>query len=517
MERSEKMKKDHNKTIQCKNQHHKSLKQRIRFITNLSTFMSVALMIVIFMVLINFAITKLGDEAISYYMNQVQIIVDRFTEKSGDEVTADEFTKNPFFISDMNNLINLVPIFSVEIRVEDELVYLVDAGELLKRIFDFDELEEIEETDLNATELQTLKEYSSQTAVLYDANDNVIGTLRVGIDFRIQGLIYLSMISAILFSGVIVLLVMKFITMLISKPILNPLKKLQNQMERLADEHYEDINPSLIVDRRTVREVKELSEVTNRLLAKMIRFNEVVTQSEKMASVGQLTAAITHEINTPLGVIASNVNLIKQISEEARNTEDHEELKFLLDTVVDASLTSEEASLRIQKIIKSLRSFSRIDQADFVPADLNDSIQSTIVLTTNLHKNRIQIVEKLGDIPEVPCYIGLINQVFMNLLVNAIQAIENKGTITIESYQEDQEVCVRFTDTGCGIPQTSLYRIFEYGYTTKQPGSGSGIGLALSKNIMQKHHGVIDVESAVGQGTSMTVRIPLQQPNKEVR
>ncbi|MBN2221096.1 MAG: hypothetical protein JW708_02745 [Vallitaleaceae bacterium] len=511
------MKKEQTKALQCKNHHHKSLKQRIRFITNLSTFMSVALMILIFMGLINFAITKLGDEAVSYYMNQVQIIVDRFTEKSVEEVTADEFTKNPFFISDMNNLINLVPIFSVEIRVEDELVYMVDAGELLKRLFTIEEIQEMQGADLEDADLQMLKEYASQTTVLYDAEDHPIGTLRVGIDFRIQGMIYLLMISAIIFSGIIVLIVMKFVTMLISKPILNPLKKLQNQMEKLADEHYEDINPSLIVERRTVREVKELSEVTNRLLAKMIRFNEVVTQSEKMASVGQLTAAITHEINTPLGVIASNVNLIKQISEEARNTQDQEELKFLLDTVVDASLTSEEASLRIQKIIKSLRSFSRIDQADFMPADLNDSIQSTIVLTTNLHKNRIQIIEKLGDIPEVPCYIGLINQVFMNLLVNAIQAIESKGTITIESYREDQEVCVRFTDTGCGIPQTSIYRIFEYGYTTKQPGSGSGIGLALSKNIMQKHHGVIEVESVVGQGTTMTVRIPLQQPNREVR
>jgi two-component system NtrC family sensor kinase len=312
------------------------------------------------------------------------------------------------------------------------------------------------------------------------------------------------------------MLIMGLLGKVLTKPILNPINELIGKLNLLADEEYENLAPSLSVNSEDFREVYELSLATNRLLNKMLDYNEVITQSEKMASVGQLTAAITHEINTPLGAINANVGMIKLLSESMTDEiSTGDEGTEIMENIIEAAKLSEEACVRIDKIIRSLKMYTRIDQVDFMPADINESIRSVIVLTTNLHKNRVIVKTEFGDVPNVFCHIGLINQVFMNIFINAIQSIENKGEVSIKTYADKENVYVTIADTGCGISSNNIYDIFQYGFTTKQPGSGSGIGLALSNNIIKKHNGSIEVDSKEGEGSVFTVTIPINRNNIE--
>lgn len=484
---------------------HKSLKNRFKFMVNLSTFFTVIIMSVMFLFIVNRMLNIIGTSTSKYYIEQIDVIVSRVIENSKTDVEAKDFFQNNMFQKEMDRVSNIIPVFSIRIEIQGDVIF-----ERNSRIF----LKLAANTEASNAPIGLDKEDYKGTKVskiILDKKGSEIGEIRVGIDSRLVWMIYIGIVASLLLGGVFVLIIMRIITTMMTKPILRPLNILQKQMEQLADENYENVNPSLTIDKRTVREVYELANVTNRLLNKMVNYNEVITQTEKMASVGQLTAAITHEINTPLGTINSNVNMIKLIAGEASNLEDLEMLREMNENIKESAELSEEASKRIQEIIKSLRSFSRIDQADFMPADINESIRSVIILTTNLHKNRIHIEEKLGEIPNVSCYIGLINQVFMNIIINAIQAIDGKGTITIETSADDTFVYSKITDTGCGISSKNIYRIFEYGFTTKQPGSGSGIGLALSNNIIKKHNGAILVDSEEGKGTTFTVKIPINQ------
>jgi len=506
------MKKRHMK-IKEKCIKHRSLKNRIRFMVNLSTFFTVIIMSIMFLFFVNRMVFIIGTSTSEYYVEQIQTVVSRTLENGTHDLKTNNFLQNRMFQDEMVRLGNIVPVFSINMEIDGTMVFNRDAETFFKNYLGVESNREISNKSLA---FDTLNFNGTKvTKILNDNKGNAIGSVRVGIDTRIEWLIYMGILLALVLGGLIVLLLMKIITSITVQPILKPLNRLQKQMEELADENYENVNPTLIVDKKTVREVYDLANVTNQLINKMVGYNEVITQSEKMASVGQLTAAITHEINTPLGTINSNVNMIKLMAEEASTIGDVEGLLEMNENIKESAALSEEACERIQKIIKSLRSFSRIDQADFMPSDINESIRSVITLTTNLHKNRIHIEEKLGEIPKVSCYIGLINQVFMNLIINAIQSIDGKGTITIETSSDNTFVYARITDTGCGISKRNIYRIFEYGFTTKQPGSGSGIGLALSKNIVKKHNGVILVDSQEGEGTTITVKIPINQEKTE--
>jgi signal transduction histidine kinase len=474
---------------------YKSLKNRFKIIVNISTLLTVLIMSIMFLFVVNRMITEVGTAASSYYVDRIQDTLTR----------SNEINDENMFQKEMEKLSSVFPIFSIRVVINNQVVFNSTAEGFYNK-FQENKMpkEQIAPPSIDAADnFQGIK----VTKQLVDKNNNTVGEARVGVNNRIQLIIYIGIIITLLIGGIIVIIIMKIITSIMTKPILNPLSSLQKRMEELADENIDNIKPTLILDKKSVQEVCDLTNVTNRLLNKMVEYNEVITQSEKMASVGQLTAAITHEINTPLGAINSNVNMIKLLSEEAETSDDKEMLQSINQNIKESAALSEEACMKIQEIIKSLRSFSRIDQADFMPADINDSIRSVIILTTNLHKNRIQIIEKFGDIPEVSCYIGLMNQVFMNIIINAIQAIDGKGTITIETSADETYAYAKFTDTGCGISPKNIYRIFEYGFTTKQPGSGSGIGLALSKNIIKKHNGEILVDSKEGQGTTFTIKI----------
>lgn len=235
-------------------------------------------------------------------------------------------------------------------------------------------------------------------------------------------------------------------------------------------------------------------------------------QSEKMASVGMLTAAITHEINTPMGAINSNAQLEDMVLESMagnRIIQEDEELSSLFARLKEVNDINLIACDRIIEIIKSLKSFSRLDQAEFQEANINDGIKSVLVLTRNLLKNRITVHEDYAELPMVKCFPGQLNQVIMNIVVNASQAIEGEGDLYIRTYQGENNVYIAIKDTGIGIRQEDISKLFDPGYTTKGVGVGLGLGLYLSYNIMHGHKGDITVNSEVGKGAEFILRIPM--------
>jgi len=182
-------------------------------------------------------------------------------------------------------------------------------------------------------------------------------------------------------------------------------------------------------------------------------------------------------------------------------------LKLLRDNVGLISGASE----RIVTIVRSLKNFARLDEAEFKRVDLREGLESTLALVHHELKNRAEVIEEYGDIPSIACYPNQLNQVFMNLLVNAAQAIDGQGTITVRTYAEGEQVCVQIADTGKGIAPEHLERIFDPGFTTKGVGVGTGLGLSISYNIVQQHGGQILVESALGEGTTFTLKLPMRR------
>ena len=254
-----------------------------------------------------------------------------------------------------------------------------------------------------------------------------------------------------------------------------------------------------------------------------------LVQQEKMAALGRLVAGIAHEMNTPIGTINSNADtlgrsLVKlrdivtsESSDEA--VRENRDLQHVLSVVEDISRVNQLASERIVDIVTTLRNFARLDEADLKTADLHEGLESTLTLVRHELKNRVRVVKQYGDIPPIRCHPNQINQVFMNLLVNASQAVEGKGEVRIKTFREDDMVNVQISDTGVGIPPENLSRIFDPGFTTKGVGVGTGLGLSICFKIVQDHGGNIDVETAIGKGSTFTVRLPVgdvesaQQPS----
>ena len=176
----------------------------------------------------------------------------------------------------------------------------------------------------------------------------------------------------------------------------------------------------------------------------------------------------------------------------------------------DIARINQLASERIVCIVRSLRNFARLDEAELKTADLHEGLDSTLTLVRHQLKNRIEVVKEYGDIPAIRCRPNQLNQVFMNLLVNAAQAVEGKGRITIRTFQSGDIVNIQISDSGKGIPQENLSRIFDPGFTTKGVGVGTGLGLSICFKIAQDHGGDISVESEVGRGSTFTLRLPVR-------
>ena len=170
---------------------------------------------------------------------------------------------------------------------------------------------------------------------------------------------------------------------------------------------------------------------------------------------------------------------------------------------------------RVKRIVQDLKEFSHVDSTEWQIADLHAGLDSTLNIAHNELKYKTTIVKEYGDMPQVECIASQINQVFMNLLVNAAHAIETRGTITIRSGQTSDMVWIEISDTGKGMPPEVQKRVFEPFFTTKPVGKGTGLGLSLAYGIVQKHHGHIEVESEVGKGTRFRIQLPIRQPEKK--
>ena len=166
---------------------------------------------------------------------------------------------------------------------------------------------------------------------------------------------------------------------------------------------------------------------------------------------------------------------------------------------------------RVRKIVQDLKSFSRVDEADYKMADVNACIESTVNIVWNELKYKATLSKEYGNLPPTRCFPQQLNQVFMNLLVNATQAIEKQGEITVKTWHENGSIVATVSDTGCGIAAQNLNRIFEPFFTTKEVGKGTGLGLSITYDIVKKHGGEISVQSEPGKGTTFTVRIPVKK------
>lgn len=276
-------------------------------------------------------------------------------------------------------------------------------------------------------------------------------------------------------------------------------------------------------------------EQQRKLMRELHNIQSQLIQSEKMASIGQLAAGVAHEINNPIGYVYSNLGSLEQyikelltimdvyqaaeseLSAESEAKQRIEEikqrfdLKFLRDDIHCLMAESKEGITRVKKIVQDLKDFSHVDEAEWQMVDIHHCLDSTLNMVMNELKYKAELIKEYGDVPEIEGIPNQLNQVFMNLLINAGHAINGNGRIIIRTGSLDNQVFVEVSDNGTGIEPEYLKRIFEPFFTTKPVGKGTGLGLSLSYSIVKKHQGQIEVSSEVGKRTTFRVLLPIHQ------
>ncbi len=268
---------------------------------------------------------------------------------------------------------------------------------------------------------------------------------------------------------------------------------------------------------RDITDKKVASEELEKANQELRDTQSQLVQSEKMASLGNLMAGIAHEINTPVGAINSMHDTLVRAVDKLKETLEtsfsdacsSRGIQTPLKVIGDANRVISNGMERVMGIVRSLRSFARLDEAELKEVDLHEGIDNTLTLVHHDVKNRIEVVKNYGDVPPIVCYPSRLNQVFLNLLVNASQAIEGEGEISISTFVKDEKTHVVIKDTGVGISEKNQQKIFDPGFTTKGVGVGTGLGLSICYQIVQDHKGKIQVESEVGKGTIFTVILPM--------
>jgi len=274
------------------------------------------------------------------------------------------------------------------------------------------------------------------------------------------------------------------------------------------------------------------------LIAEARQLQQQLLRSEKMAAIGQLAAGVAHEINNPVGYISSNISTLvrylerlfevldaykgveSQLSAEAceqiRGVKERVKLDYLREDVMDLIAESNEGVARVKQIVQDLKDFSHRDEAEWQGADLIKGLESTLNIVNNEIKYKADVVREYAPLPEVKCIPSQLNQVFMNLLVNAAHAINDYGTITVRTGQENADwVWVEVEDSGQGISPELKKSIFDPFFTTKPVGQGTGLGLSVSYGIVKTHNGRIEVDSEVGRGSRFRVWLPVKQKEPE--
>jgi len=250
---------------------------------------------------------------------------------------------------------------------------------------------------------------------------------------------------------------------------------------------------------------KEL-EATNQQLREA---QSQLVQSEKMASIGQLTAGIAHEINNPMAYVINNLfSVQKWIKQVFDNTPLPPEATEKLNKATSRLNGMKEGLERVKDLVLKLRTFSRLDEGEFKTVDIHESIDAALTFLHHRMKNRIQITKNYGPQNMLSCYAGQLNQVILNILANAVDAIDAEGEITITTQIKNDLFSLSIRDTGCGMPDHIRNRIFDPFFTTKPIGEGTGLGLSISYGIIQKHQGNFEVKSEEGKGTEFCIHIP---------
>jgi two-component system, NtrC family, sensor kinase len=274
-------------------------------------------------------------------------------------------------------------------------------------------------------------------------------------------------------------------------------------------------------------ELKQLNE-------KLESAHTQLLQSEKMASIGQLAAGVAHEINNPVGFVNSNLGTLgKYITSmfnviaayeaaeakagsntcpEVSQVKKTVDFNYLKEDIPSLLKESQDGLSRVTRIVQDLKDFSHVDETSWQHANLEQGIDSTLNVVANEIRYKAEVVKEYSGLPDIECMPSQLNQVFMNMLINAAQAIDNKGTITVRTGTSGDEVWVEVQDTGKGISPENLSRIFDPFFTTKPIGKGTGLGLSLAYGIVEKHHGRIEVKSEVGKGSTFRVCLPVHQP-----
>lgn len=287
---------------------------------------------------------------------------------------------------------------------------------------------------------------------------------------------------------------------------------------------------------QTEVELKQGYDDLRMLNTQLQKAQHQILQSEKMASIGMLTAGVAHEINNPIGYLSSNLGVLNNYLHEllhiiavyeaaegslageaawiaVRQAREKVDLVFLKSDVVQLMVESREGVSRVKKIVQDLKDFSRIDSSNkWQWANLQHGLDATLNIVQNELRYKAEIVKEYGNLPEVECLPSQLNQVFLNILINASHAIEQQGKIFIRTGTEGEQVWIEIEDTGSGIAPENLNRIFDPFFTTKPIGTGTGLGLSLSYGIVQKHRGCIKVNSEPGKGTRFRIWLPIRQP-----
>ena len=310
-----------------------------------------------------------------------------------------------------------------------------------------------------------------------------------------------------------------------------------------ADRKFTERSLSLVSQELTARHDAILLEKTEQaaLLAQLEHAHEQLLQSEKLASIGQLAAGVAHEINNPIGFVFSNFGTLRNYVDDLRRLVDKQiaaesgiadeslrkslgklrqdiDYEFLCEDIAKLMDESQDGIERVRKIVQDLKDFSHVSDGQvWVWADLERGLQSTLNIVQSELKYRANVVCEFANLPQVECLASEINQVFLNMLVNAGHAMEgrDRGQITVRTENLGDKVAISFSDTGCGISPDTLAKIFDPFFTTKPIGKGTGLGLSLSYGIIQKHKGRIEVSSTVGVGTTFNIVLPQRQNNPE--
>jgi signal transduction histidine kinase len=372
---------------------------------------------------------------------------------------------------------------------------------------------------------------------------------------------FLGLVSIVAFA--VVLLALLFV-MVFLRQFFTPLARLKNEIDRVAEQGFigqvtvmsgdevgdlatsfnamsESLRETSVSRNELVKEMEErklAEERLKKIYEDLKKTQSSLVHSEKMASIGQLAAGIAHEINNPTGFIGSNLSTLDQYMaditklfrlvetlkmaiaagdlEKARKIErdvaafeKEIDISYILTDVDNLLRESKEGISRIGNIVRDLKMFSHAQEDILLTSSLCKIIDGVINIVWNEIKYTAELKKEYVDDPQIGCNPQQIGQVFINLLVNAVQAIKGQGVISIRTYADGGFAHAEISDTGCGIPEENMGRIFDAFFTTKEPGKGTGLGLGISATIVKKHGGTIDVKSQVGVGTTFTVSLPL--------